>query len=287
MQVAMPSIPDAPSGFAPARYAVPPLAVEYRGLPARASARSGWRKPAAIAAATGALCLLVGFVIGRASAGGGTDPSPAAALEKEQEQAQALVAEGAQAAAPPDLAPEPAPGPDFGSNLASDPDAGSATDPPPGQGSEASCAIDVTTRPKGAAVVLAGETLGKTPLQAEVPCGKHELEIKKSRYVDQTREVDLSPGPAEPIKVALDRPEYKLRIVSHPAGGQVSVNRKAIGKTPVDVQVRGFEGADVEVSMTGHKTWTRRVYARRPNTDVTARLVPEKPEKPVKRGSSK
>jgi hypothetical protein len=281
MQVAMPSIPDAPSRVAPGHYGVPPPAVGYGRAPARAYARSGWRKPAAIAAATGALCLLVGFVIGRASAGGGADPSTAAAPE------QAPVAEVAQVAASsnlvPDPAPEPAPGPDLASNLASEPDSGTATDPPPSQGSLTGCAIDITSKPKGAAVLLAGQTLGKTPLQAEVPCGKHELEIKRRRYADQTREVDLSPGPAESLQVALERPEHTLQIVSEPPGGQVSVNRKAIGKAPVAVPVRGFEGSDVEVSLTGHKTWSRRVYARRPTTVVPARLEPERPEKPDKK----
>ena len=131
--------------------------------------------------------------------------------------------------------------------------------------------------PDGAEVSIGEQVAGRTPLRLELPCQTHEVHVRRVRYRDEHRTVELAPGELEKLKLHLDRPTHRLRITSTPRGARVTVSGRDEGSAPVTATVRGFENITVKVEMPGYRPWSKKVYARRASTTVTARLTPEPP----------
>jgi hypothetical protein len=132
----------------------------------------------------------------------------------------------------------------------------------------ATAKLVVGSRPSGATVSVDGEARGKTPLTLMVPAGEHKVALARERYATVTRSVDV-PGRLE---VTLRRPPATLHVESDPPGGEVIVEGRPRGKTPVDVTLDAFHHYDVQVMLLGTKPWHKRVALRPPQTDVTAKL---------------
>jgi hypothetical protein len=138
------------------------------------------------------------------------------------------------------------------------------------------CGVDVKTDPDGAEVLVAGQVMGTTPARFELPCGQHEVVVRRSRYADETRKVRLRAGKLDKVDVRLERPDHKLRIISAPLGATVTVNGKPAGTTPLVATVKGYQGNRVRIERPGFETWSRKVYAKEPLTRLTVKLTPEK-----------
>jgi hypothetical protein len=143
------------------------------------------------------------------------------------------------------------------------------------------CGVDVRSDPDGADVAVGGQVLGSTPARIELPCGAQEIEVRRSRYMDAQRRVRLRPGKPDRVDVHLERPDHKLRIVSAPLGATVTVNGKPAGTTPLVMTVKGYQQIRVRIERTGFEPWTRKLYAREPQTKVTAKLTPERAPAPA------
>jgi uncharacterized protein (TIGR02266 family) len=129
--------------------------------------------------------------------------------------------------------------------------------------------LSIASHPAGAAVSVDGEARGKTPLVVTLPAGAHEVSIVRERYATVTQTVDV---PGGKLDVTLKRPVATLHVDSEPAGGEVIVEGKPRGKTPVDVTLDAFHHYDVQVMLLGTKPWHKRVSLKPPQTDVTAKL---------------
>src|SRR5262249_33584337 len=101
----------------------------------------------------------------------------------------------------------------------------------------------LVTHPSGAAVSIDGEARGKSPLTISLPPGTHELSVTRDRYATITQRVEVP----NKLELTLKRPTATLHIDSEPAGGEVVVEGKPRGKTPVDVTLDAFHHYDVEV----------------------------------------
>ena len=124
------------------------------------------------------------------------------------------------------------------------------------------------THPSGATVSIDGEARGKTPLTIALPVGTHEISVVHDRYSTITQPVDVP----NKLDLTLKRPTATLHVDSEPAGGEVIVEGKPRGKTPVDVTLEAFHHYDVQVMLLGTKPWHKRVSLKPPQTDVTAKL---------------
>jgi hypothetical protein len=138
------------------------------------------------------------------------------------------------------------------------------------------CGVDVKSDPDGAEVLVAGQVMGSTPARFELPCGQHEVLVRRSRYADETRKVRLRAGKLDRLDVRLGRPDHKLRIISAPLGASVTVNGKPAGTTPLVATVKGYQGNRVRIQRPGFETWSRKVYAKEPLTRLTVKLSPER-----------
>src|SRR5262249_42701972 len=128
--------------------------------------------------------------------------------------------------------------------------------------------LAIVTHPSGAAVTIDGEPRGKTPLTLSLPVGTHEVSVVHERYTTVTQPVEVP----NKLDLRLKRPIATLHIDSDPAGGEVTVEGKPRGKTPVDVTLDAFQHYDVQVTLLGTKPWHKRVNLKPPQTDVTAKL---------------
>ncbi|HUS66485.1 MAG TPA: PEGA domain-containing protein, partial [Kofleriaceae bacterium] len=134
------------------------------------------------------------------------------------------------------------------------------------------CGLAIDSQPEGAEVSIGGELAGQTPLRLELPCRTHEVVVRRVRYSDATRTVELRPGRMETVRVDLARPEHRLRIVSTPKGARVTVAGRDEGSAPALATVSGYEQVTVRVEREGYRPWSKKVYARKATTTVTARL---------------
>lgn len=167
-------------------------------------------------------------------------------------------------AAPPDLARAiAAAAPDLGAPIATT----TTTAPAPAKGKPAE--LQVTTKPPGAQLTVDGEAQsGKTPVTLKLSTGTHAIIVAHERYASVTQTVEV-PGKVE---LTLHRPPATLHVESDPPGGEVIVEGKPRGKTPVDVTLDAFHHYDVQVMLLGTQPWHKRVSVKPPQTAVTAKL---------------
>ncbi len=134
------------------------------------------------------------------------------------------------------------------------------------------CEIELITEPDGALVAVGRRRLGKTPYVGELPCDADSVKIAHPRYANLSREITPVPGERIALQVKLERPTFKLRVVSSPKGAAVYVGGRRAGTTPVTTHVTGFERTTVKVSKRGYKTYSRQVYPKKPLITITTAL---------------
>ena len=121
--------------------------------------------------------------------------------------------------------------------------------------------LRVVSEPEGARVTLDGDVRGRTPLDlAEIPFGAHQVRIELKGYEGQDHDVALSADrPVAELQATLSRRGPTLgraSFTSTPAGGEVSVDGKSVGATPVEgVRLRPGRHR-VEITLDGHETWS-------------------------------
>jgi len=166
--------------------------------------------------------------------------------------------EGEEESEPP--APEPA----------ATPEPQTAATPPPIADGE--CRIKIDARPSEVSVFLGKRELGTAPGELAIPCGKHTLSFKRSRYQPKTAAVEASPGSVSSVQVALTRPVHVLKIASLPSKAEVYVGGRKLGVTPLQAKLPGFEGVSLKIVKAGYKTWTSKLYLKKPSQSVRVRL---------------
>ncbi len=148
------------------------------------------------------------------------------------------------------------------------PTAAPATLPPASMAPIAvSGSLHVETDPRGAAVMVNGETQGSSPLDlADVPLGSYEIKVELKGYEPKTQRVDLTEDASRAeLKIALVKaaPTTGVAdIVSTPFGAAVSVDGAKVGMTPL-VGLRLKPGShQVEVSREGYEPWSGTVLVQ-------------------------
>ncbi|MBZ0233257.1 MAG: PEGA domain-containing protein, partial [Deltaproteobacteria bacterium] len=134
------------------------------------------------------------------------------------------------------------------------------------------CSANITTLPAGALVRANGRYYGETPLEAALPCGSVDLQISYRRYATVEKKLTLSAATPVELKVPLERPRHKVRIVSTPGGATVSINGSKVGTTPMYAKVPGYSMLTIELRRAGYKTLRLKHYSKRTGGVVAGRL---------------
>lgn len=98
--------------------------------------------------------------------------------------------------------------------------------------------LTVQTNPAGASVVIDGKQRGATPLSLPLAAGKHVLELVTEGDV---RSVPITITPGAQMSQFIELPHApsalgELQIRTEPAGAQVSVDGRPIGKSPLTAE---------------------------------------------------
>jgi hypothetical protein len=148
--------------------------------------------------------------------------------------------------------------------------------PPPARPAPAAatptCSLELSTEPPGAELYRAGKLLGTTPYSGELDCDSAPLEIRKEGFATVEKEVAFDPKAPARVSLTLKRPVHELKIASEPSGASVWVNGEARGKTPIRVEVPGFQDAEVKVEKDGYLPFESTVEATEPLVEVSAGL---------------
>lgn len=212
-----------------------------------------------IAVTSGVIVIGVAVMVYVAASSQGKDDEPAA--RKPSASASPLVTSGKPPPAPPAPASVEATAP------------AAKTDVAPAPAAAGTCKVQFTSSPDAAEVVIAGKVAGLTPFTYEGSCGGFDATFRRERYQPQTHAV--APGAAA-AEVRLERPSFKIRVTSRPAGATVSIAGVAAGKTPVTVALPGYETTSIELSRSGYAPITQRVYAGKSGQKVDVKLKPRR-----------
>jgi hypothetical protein len=133
------------------------------------------------------------------------------------------------------------------------------------------CAIEVTSKPAGAAILLGRKKLGVTPSTVSVACDTTELTLKRSRYALAKTKIAPTSGQTARVEVRLQRPTFALRVSSRPKA-TLYVGGRRVGSTPRTVKIRGYERTKVKLARKGYKTWSKRIYVKKKRYSLRVRL---------------
>lgn len=249
---------------------------------ARAPRRTAW------VAAAAAVVVIAGaaFALGRAT-GGSSASSRAAVAPAAASTTTRVVAAPAPSAAPAPVEPStittPAPvgqpavaaranppaAPTAGRAVATGATEVEAAAP----ASSGPCSLRVTTLPAGTPVTIDGTGRGVTPVSLSLPCGARRIGLGRPRYLPVERELSLVAGAPEVLELVHQRPQHFLQITSNPAGAEVRVDGRVVGRSPVRVKVTGFERHKVELSRAGFAPVQQAVYSRSADQGVSLKLT--------------
>ena len=102
--------------------------------------------------------------------------------------------------------------------------------------------VNLRSSPTGANVSIDGKQKGKTPLEIELPVGKHEVEVSAENYVSEQRQITIKKDQVQQLEIELTR-LGEISIRSTPEGSSVFINGKLKGITPLTIY--GGEGGYV------------------------------------------
>ena len=116
--------------------------------------------------------------------------------------------------------------------------------------------ISFATRPEGARVLVDGEMLGTTPLDAlPVAAGEHELKVLAERYLAHRDTIEVTGMEvAQTFAVDLQPAWANVAISSVPVGATIYVDGEAVGQTPALLEILQGEH-QVELQLPRYRSW--------------------------------
>ena len=120
--------------------------------------------------------------------------------------------------------------------------------------------ITVDSKPAGATLLVDGEQVGVTPIRAEIGAGSHSLELRLAGYEPWRSALQVEANQPQTLPtVELAEARGRVRVSSEPSGASVAVGGKFAGRTPVTVSVAPGRETEIEASLAGHRSASRRV----------------------------
>lgn len=130
--------------------------------------------------------------------------------------------------------------------------------------------LALDSQPSGANVTLAGEFLGQTPLELELPPDKAQrLLLTRPGYRRHSETVQLAAGARAEKRIRLQPQLGEIQLEISPAAAEVRVNGRPMGQGSQTLSLPAVEQR-IEVRLAGHASETRRVT---PRPGLAQRLV--------------
>ena len=133
--------------------------------------------------------------------------------------------------------------------------------------------VAISSTPSGAEIVIDKAVAGTTPTSLTLPCAvETKLTLRKTRYVAQSRSVTPKAVGQKPVKIALARVTFSVKVSSTPPGASITVGTKPMGFTPTTVKLPAFELATLKISKDGFTSDTQKVTPKANNLSVHTTL---------------
>lgn len=111
----------------------------------------------------------------------------------------------------------------------------------------------VSSRPKGAKVIVDGLEMGRTPWNGEVDAGRRQVDLELEGHRMSTTVVFAEFGKQYPVDEVLipDTAGALITVTSVPSGATISLDGEVIGQTPVESYPLSVKGYSLEVTKPG------------------------------------
>ncbi len=135
------------------------------------------------------------------------------------------------------------------------------------------CRTNVRSYPDGASILWNGEPIGTTPLSdAAVPCGPARVTFQLRGFEAGERSAGPVVGKAAGVFLRLTPVRVPVDITSTPAGAQILIDGRLMGRTPATITMIGPRESKILIRVPGYKPWTRSIIPEQPRSTVHADL---------------
>ncbi len=151
--------------------------------------------------------------------------------------------------------------------------------------------VSFTTNPPGAELLVDGESVGSTPLNAEILQGRREVMLKLAGHKAWSDRLSLEAGSSVVVpRVELEPADGLVFIQSTPSGASVTIGGEFKGQTPLEVALapsvehtltffkNGYESKETKISTQPNEERGVEVELRPVLTDVTLITTPSDAE---------
>ena len=114
--------------------------------------------------------------------------------------------------------------------------------------------VVLRSEPQGAAVVVHGEVLGRTPVSLELQQGEHPLVVSAPGYKQWRLTLQVRAGePQELPLISMVPADGVLELHSVPPGGTVTVDGRFRGTTPLELSLAANHTHNVRLTLAGYQ----------------------------------
>jgi hypothetical protein len=140
--------------------------------------------------------------------------------------------------------------------------------------------VAVITDPPDARVDVDGRRAGLSPLEIPLDAGRHTVTLSKAGFKDAQQAVAVEAQGRHEVRVTLEPREGALLVIATPAGAEVLLDGKEVGKAWEPLRVSDIPPGTytVRVQRQGHRPWEKAdvVVRSAETTTVLAALLPER-----------
>jgi TolB-like protein len=123
-------------------------------------------------------------------------------------------------------------------------------------------ALQVSTDPKKANVILDGTDLGESPVSLnQIKTGFHRLEVKIDGYAAETRQVQIKKGEVNKIQIDLAK-IFRLSIKSDPDKADLYIENQKVGVTPFEHNVVENKKLTILLKKENYQDWQKQLTVK-------------------------
>ena len=142
------------------------------------------------------------------------------------------------------------------------------------------CEVEFSSAPQGADIVLDKDVVGTTPAKLKLPCGvESRLTFKKQRFVSAQRAVTPKSTGQKPVRIALAKVTFIVKVSSSPPGAMIFLGAKSLGITPAAVKLPAFEASTLKITKDGYAPDLQKVTPKTNNLSISSILKKLPPKK--------
>ena len=135
------------------------------------------------------------------------------------------------------------------------------------------CEVEFSSAPQGADIVLDKDVVGTTPAKLKLPCGvESRLTFTKQRFVSAQRAVTPKSTGQKPVRVALAKVTFIVKVSSSPPGATIFLGAKSLGITPAAIKLPAFEASTLKITKDGYSPDVQKITPKTNNLSISSTL---------------